>query len=180
MNLSCIFLENFSNLTKQLFSPDGVVELGTDHLRIADCILPDKYEENNQIETLKIPQRNSIDRTSDGRGKEFLDLCKSIINGRKVGDPFGSPTLFQRNVNNIVNYMITTQSLFAQIITFKVGEYKPCISDTSALHYFLRIKMPLCDHMSGLTKSKNTVNDTCHGRMAQITNLDRALLVKRF
>ena len=63
-----------------------------------DFILPDKHEENNQIETLKIPLRNSLDRTSDGRGKEFLDLCKSleltIINGRKVGDPFGSPTSF--------------------------------------------------------------------------------------
>ena len=112
-----------------------------------DFIQPDKYDDtNNQIETLNMPLRNSQDKISDGRGKELLDLCKSldltIINGRKTGDPFGAPTSFQWNGNSVIDYAISSQTLFSQIITFKVGAYKPWISDHCPLNYFFRIKNP--------------------------------------
>ena len=128
-----------------------------------DFIQPDKYDENNQADILNIPLRNSQDKISDGRGKELIDLCKSldltIINGRKTGDPFGAPTSFQWNGNSVIDYAISSQTLFPQIVTFKIGNYKPWISDHCPLHYFFQIKNPI--HTSSETfKSKNITKNS--------------------
>ena len=51
-----------------------------------------------QTGTLDINSRNSEDKVSDGRGKELIEMCKSldliIINGRKTGDSNGAATSF--------------------------------------------------------------------------------------
>ena len=78
-----------------------------------------------------------------------------------MGDPFGCPTSFQWNGNSIVDYVVTTQSLFTQIITFKVGEYKPWISDHAALHYYFRIKMPSCER-TDTSKLEKKAENTWH------------------
>ena len=49
-----------------------------------------------------VPNRNSEDKVqADHRGKELLELCKSlqlvVLNGRKIGDLFGKFTSLQWN-----------------------------------------------------------------------------------
>ena len=59
--------------------------------------------------------RNSEDNVpSDHRGKELLEMCKSlgllILNGRKVGDLFGKYTSFQWNGSSVVDYVLASNS----------------------------------------------------------------------
>ena len=79
-----------------------------------DTIAVDKYDDTFMIPTENLPQniqsRISEDRVaSDHRGKELLELCKSlgliILNGRKVGDIFGKYTSFQWNGCSVVDYV---------------------------------------------------------------------------
>ena len=67
-----------------------------------------------------------------------MDLC--ILNGRKNGDLFGNFTSFQWNGNGLVDYAISSQSLFSRISTFSVGNYKPWISDHCAIHHSLQVR----------------------------------------
>ena len=89
-----------------------------------------------------IQSRNSEDKVSaDHRGKEVLEMCKSlgllILNGRKVGDVFGAYTSFQWNGNSVVDYVLTSHSLYHSIKYFKVGKFIPWLSDHCAVRYSL-------------------------------------------
>ena len=122
-----------------------------------DIVEPDKFDpiiptiETNQS---YISPRNSKDKKLDGRGKELLDLCKSldlsIVNGRKTGDIFGDFTSFQWNGNGLVDYVITSKNLFSSVLSLKVGNFMPWISDHCALHYKFHIEF---------TNSKPTPNN---------------------
>ena len=54
------------------------------------------YRDYKEEEEFGIVQRNSEDITINKRGEELLELCKSldmvILNGRKIGDPWGRMT----------------------------------------------------------------------------------------
>ena len=143
--------EKINNLAKDIIRFKGkggqIIIQGDLNARTStekDFIDSDKYNTDDEIELIKTTPRNSHDKVIDGRGKEVLELCKSlnlnIVNGRKVGDQFGNFTSFQWNGNSLIDYVISSQSLFHQILTFKVGEYKPWISDHCALHYILQTK----------------------------------------
>ena len=110
----------------------------------SDTLEPDKYDIGNQREQINIPPRNSEDKCENGRGKELIELCKSldlcILNGRKNGDLFGNFTSFQWNGSGVVDYAITSQFLFSKISSFNVGEYKPWISDHCAIHQSLQLQ----------------------------------------
>ena len=77
------------------------------------------------------------------RGIELVDMCKSlelnIINGRKTGDPFGKYTCFTWNGNSVVDYLLTSDSLFPQISSLEVGEFLPWFSDHCPLHFTLEV-----------------------------------------
>ena len=68
-------------------------------------------------------------------------MCKSlgllILNGRKIGDIFGAYTSFQWNGNSVVDYVLTSHSLYHSINYFKVGKFIPWLSDHCALRYRL-------------------------------------------
>ena len=109
-----------------------------------DTITPDKFDETFCISNIELPpKRNSQDISVNPRGRELLEMCKSlelcIANGRKIGDPFGSYTCFQWNGNSVVDYVITSASIFQFITTLKVGEYLPWLSDHSPLLFTLEI-----------------------------------------
>ena len=57
-----------------------------------------------------------------------------------MSDQFGNFTTFQWNGNSLIDYVISSQSLFDKILTLRVEEYKPWISDHCALHYLLQTK----------------------------------------
>ena len=120
-------------------------DLNTRTSNLKDFIEPDKYDfpvqENCSILLLL---RNSYDKITDNRGSEILEICKSldlcIIYGRKLGDMFGNVTSYQWNGCSIVDYAITSLSLFHKTLTFEIGKYQPWISDHCPLHYCLQIK----------------------------------------
>ncbi len=109
-----------------------------------DTISPDKFDEEfHIINNNPPPRRNSQDKTLNGRGKDLIDMCKSlelyIVNGRKLGDPFGKFTCFQWNGNSVVDYLLTSESLFKQLSSFKIGDFLPNLSDHSPLFFTLEI-----------------------------------------
>ena len=141
--------EKISNLSEEIisFNRKGgeVILQGDFNARTSnstDIVEPDKFDPMNPIldtNQITMNPRNSKDSKLDGRGKELLDLCKSldlnIVNGRKTGDIFGDFTSFQWNGNGLVDYVITSKNLFSSILSLNVGNFKPWISDHCALHY---------------------------------------------
>ena len=109
-----------------------------------DTIPPDKFDEEFNIMNNNPPsKRNSQDETLNDRGKDVLETCKClelyIVNGRKLGDPYGNYTCFKWNGNSVVDYLLTSESLLGKISSFKVGEYLPHLSDHSPLIFSLEI-----------------------------------------
>ena len=111
-----------------------------------NTITIDKYDDEHMVpvENLvqNIPNRNSEDKVpADHRGKELLEMCKSlgllILNGRKVGDLFGAYTSFQWNGSSVVDYVLAANSIYSSISYFRVGNYVPWLSDHCALRYRL-------------------------------------------
>ena len=107
-----------------------------------DIIKPDKFDDILILPELNIPCRNSEDKvSSDQRGKELVELCKSlnlvILNGRKTGDLFGKCSSFQWNGASVVDYVLTSPSKFNQVEFFKVDDFIPWVSDHCVLHYRL-------------------------------------------
>ena len=115
-----------------------------------DIIKFDKFD-NIDIANINfnndIAPRNSEDKlTSNHRGKQLIELCKAlklaILNGRKNGDLFGAYTSFQWNGNSVVDYALSTYSMFHKIEYLAVGNYIPWISDHCALHIRLNFSVP--------------------------------------
>ena len=103
-----------------------------------DFLSPDKFDNAFGAESFDLPARNSADRVINNKGRELLDLCMTynlcIVNGRKTGDHLGNFTSYQFGGNSVIDYAIASQTLFQSILSFKVGEYKPWISDHCAIH----------------------------------------------
>ena len=111
---------------------------------LTDTIPPDKQDDIFCISDIDLPHaRNSQDKSVNSRGNELLEICKSfdlyIANGRKVGDPFGNYTCFQWNGNSVVDYLVTSASIFENITTLRVGDYLPWLSDHCPLLFTLEI-----------------------------------------
>ena len=90
-----------------------------------DIIKPDKFDDIVILPELNIQCRNSEDKvSSDQRGKELVELCKSlnlvILNGMKTGDLFGKCSSFQWNGASVVDYVLTSPSKSNQVEFFKV------------------------------------------------------------
>ena len=123
-----------------------------------DIVTADKYDtaliENSEID---IPIRNSEDKvTADHRGKELIELCKSLgviaLNGRKVGDLFGKYTSFQWNGNSVVDYVLVSKSIFPSVSYFKIGNFIPWLSDHCATRFRIDSCMrttPECENDKG-------------------------------
>ena len=123
---------------------------------ISDTIAQDRFDtilmgKNNG----DIKDRNSQDKVSDFRGKELIELCKSlemaILNGRKIGDIYGKFTSLQWNGNSVVDYVIVSQSIYSSISYFKIGDYVPWLSD----HCATRFKLKSCLPKENLSRVEN-------------------------
>ena len=117
-----------------------------------DTIIPDKFDNSlNLTVSNNIPCRNSEDKMPpDHRGKEILELCKSlglvIVNGCKTCDIYGKYKSFQWNGSSVVDYVITSQKMFENIEYLNVGNYIPWLSDHCALQYKLGISILKSQH----------------------------------
>ncbi len=99
-----------------------------------DTIAPDKSDELfDLLLDEPPPKRNSQDDAVNPGGNDLLDMCRSldlnIVNGRKTGDVFGKYTCFKWNGNSVVDYLITSSSVFQKNSIFEVGEFLPWLSD---------------------------------------------------
>lgn len=79
-------------------------------------------------------RRNSRDSKLDTRGKELLNFCIGnnlrILNGRMLGDSFGNFTCFNVHGQSVVDYVVASEEILRQVITFKVSSFNPMLSDT--------------------------------------------------
>ena len=85
-----------------------------------DTITPDKSDDQFDISINEPPpKRNSQDSVTNPRGLEMLEMCKSldlnIINGRKTGDLFGNYTCYKYNGSSVVDYLLTSASIFQKV-----------------------------------------------------------------
>ena len=118
-------LETFFKEAKSLNEKGRVIMQGDFNARTAcqpDYIKQDKMDDLFQISNVFQPlSRNSEDTKTCPRGVELLDFCKSfdysLLNGRKTGDIFGKYTSFQWNGSRVVDYVLSDQNIFDQIIT---------------------------------------------------------------
>ena len=60
--------------------------------------------------------------------KNLLILMR-IINGRCTGDLFGDYTCFNSHGQSTVDYLISSEKLFSQILYFNVSEFISTLSD---------------------------------------------------
>ena len=63
----------------------------------------------------------------------------NIVNGRKTGDLFGNYTCFKWNGNSVVDYLLTSSSLFQHISLLKVGDFISWLSDHCPIHFTLEM-----------------------------------------
>ena len=109
-----------------------------------DFVENDKYDPEMSPVSHDIPPRSTMDKVLNARGKELLDMCKTldlcILNGRKTGDILGNFTSFQPRGNSVIDYGIISQSLFDYVTSFNVGNFMPWLSDHSPIHYSLILR----------------------------------------
>ncbi|XP_063442678.1 uncharacterized protein LOC134722974 [Mytilus trossulus] len=101
--------------------------------------------------------RKNQDKVLDTRGKDLLDLCISnqlrFLNGRVLGDMFGTYTCHTPNGSSTVDYVILSESILDQILYFKVSDFIPTLSDT---HCKLEWEILATYKQENLFQDKNT------------------------
>ena len=119
----------------------GHLQETIDNVRNMDSFLslPDTLSEEPRV-----TRRNSCDGHVDNRGKQLTDSCLAndllIVNGRIIGDSLGHKTCFQNNGSSLVDYIITTNTLFSKLQFMRVGNLLPHISDHAHITYSIALK----------------------------------------
>ena len=103
-------------------------------------------DQDYTLDTIPNP-RNSLDTTTDIRGKHLLEICIGaqlrILNGRKLGDSAGYHTSFQYNGCSVVDYGICSESLLNAIPYFKVHHFIGSLSDHCMVSLAVITEKPL-------------------------------------
>jgi exonuclease III len=105
-------------------TPDYILDDSNQYIPIHSDYLIDKA----------LLQRKYQDQILDARGKDLLDLCISnqlrVLNGRVLGDMFGSYTCHTPNGSSTVDYVFVSESILDQILYFRISNFIPTLSDT--------------------------------------------------
>lgn len=99
-------------------------------------------EEMYDVDCVKI-KRTSQDKVPVcSRGKQLIELCKAarlrILNGRTLGDSFGSYTCHQPKGSSVVDYCISSEENLVNIPYFQVSKYMCTTSDHCLISIGLR------------------------------------------
>ncbi|VDI33728.1 Hypothetical predicted protein [Mytilus galloprovincialis] len=77
--------------------------------------------------------RNSYDKKVDTRGKQLTEFCIStnmrILNGRVFGDLFDKFTCHKPVGSSVVDYVVVSEGLMSNILSFEVSDFLPTFSD---------------------------------------------------
>ena len=97
-------------------------------------------------EDMGLPTRFNSDNIVNTFGRELLSVMNDsnlmFVNGRKIGDSCGDKTCYKYNGSSVVDYFITTETLFDDIISFKV-ENQTWYSDHSPISTVFRVARSL-------------------------------------
>ena len=125
---SIVLLGDMNARTKTL--PDFINNESNEHIPLPPSEL---YEPD----TIGTTERNNLDTGYNAYGVRLLELCKEvplrILNGRFVGDLFGSLTCFRPNGASCVDYGAVSPALFSAIRYFRVEPHMPTVSDHSPI-----------------------------------------------
>lgn len=126
-----------------------------------------------------IPNRKSLDKTLDTRGKHLLELCIQsqlrILNGRCLGDTLGNFTCHNYNGSSVVDYSVISEDLYKDVVYFKVEKFKGTLSDHSMITTMVKIQNPIkfVPNNINLTKiSRNYIKWSDEIKNQYITNMN--------
>ena len=128
------FLEVIGNEIQNLCTTRNIYIFGDFNARtksVVENIAQDKFDKDlgieNTIETVPITRNSEDMKIVNKRGKDFLDICRindlSIVNGRTIGDIFGSYTCHRKRGSSVVDYLLTPCHNLHNILDFAVGEH---------------------------------------------------------
>ena len=115
-------LNGHTNTENDYIEVDSVGRVDTQYAGIPNDYVPDR----------RPLTRSNCDKSPlNDQGKSIIDLCISsglrILNGRTLGDIFGSPTFYgpQCISPTTLDYALCDDSLLPEIISFEVSEFTP-------------------------------------------------------
>ena len=98
---------------------------------------------SNYSPDLDIPDRCSMDKVINSRGKQLNELCIQsglrILNGRFFGDSLGRFTSHQPMGSSVIDYFVVSESLLSYINFFKVHEFDGNMSDHCKVSIMLSV-----------------------------------------
>jgi len=118
----------------------------------------------NNLSMLSLPtERYNSDSNVNNNGSKRIDLCRELdfkkLNGR-FGDDYGvgDLTCHTSAGKSVVDYIITSASLFPLISDFKIDEFDSCLSDVHCpVNVTFRFQHTDCDTCSNNIVSDNPV-----------------------
>ena len=118
--------------------PDFIVNDSSKYLPIKDQGLPYPTD-------LPMSPRLNEDKVVNSFGRKLTEMCQSvglrILNGRKMGDLHGSITCYKYNGKSLVDYGISSATIFEQIDYFKVLTSEDVLDTTLSDHYPIKISL---------------------------------------
>ena len=130
---------------------------------VLDPSILDYPEIVNTLISLNIPiNRSNKDTTVNNNGKKLIELCKChdlcIVNGRIGSDKHIGNTTFDGT--SLIDYVICTPDLLANITNFTVDDFDPLCSDKhSPIHLNVDLAKP-SHHTNNNNTNKNETNNT--------------------
>jgi len=114
-------LANFSSKGNVLIAGDMNARLGAQLNKIHDLSCIDELVPDNT--NYDIGERSSCDNITNIYGRKLDKICKSfnlsIANGRTLGDRLGNFTCYNNKGASVVDYVISDQSFFKNIKSYK-------------------------------------------------------------
>ena len=105
-----------------------------------DLTLPDDY----LTDTVGTYPRGNMDKMTNRYGDTVISLCRNvplrICNGRKLGDIQGIYTCHKWNGQSVVDYCLSSPSIYNDILFLRVGNFLPTISDHCSITIALKTK----------------------------------------
>lgn len=98
---------------------------------VLDNFLPSNYIADN----IKKSHNTEVPQITNEYGRSVIDLCTEaqlrILNGRTIDDSSGKSTLHTYNGVSIDDYCICNSDFLPNILSFRVGQFQPLLSDHS-------------------------------------------------
>ncbi|CAG2241035.1 unnamed protein product [Mytilus edulis] len=100
------------------------------------------YDRHYLVDSISL-DRNNQDTVRCGRGNSLLELCIQsglrILNGRTCGDTLGKFTSHNSMGSSVIDYMVVSESMYHNILSFRVHDFIKSLSDHCMLSCLLSV-----------------------------------------